>query len=217
MASEREMQDEHTRSILLLGRLIKAAHPYTYGHHQRVALWSSKVAQRIGLGDSSLREIGEAALLHDIGKIGIDDRLLNKIGRLNEGEWNTIKTHPELGADIIRQMSSLGHIANWVKHHHERVDGLGYPCGLKGSSIPIESRIISVVDAFDAMTGGESPESGRVYRRTISPEEACDEICRCAGTQFDRDIARVFIEVLIDEEVLPANHGGARRLRNMAA
>lgn len=193
----------YRQGVDLLGRLMQEAHPYTHGHLHRVAAWARRIAEKVGLPPSSMALIEDAAILHDIGKIAIDDRILNKLGRLEEPEWSAIKRHPDTGADVVAQIRYLEKVSHWVRHHHERIDGLGYPSGLAGASIPLESRIIAVVDAFDAMVGGPSKEDTRPYRKPLTYEEARAELRRCAGSQFDAVVVRSFLAIL-DEEKRPA-------------
>lgn len=191
--------DIYRQSVDLLGRLMQEAHPYTQGHLYRVSTWARKIAVRMGLNAQSMTMIEDAAILHDIGKVAMDDRVLNKTGRLSDQDWTAIKEHPVIGSEILAKMRYFGPAAQWIRHHHERFDGMGYPNGLAGDAIPIESRIIAVVDAFDAMVGGPSLDSQRPYRRAMSGEAACRELLRCSGTQFDPEIVRAFIAVLSEE------------------
>ena len=184
----------------MLGRLMQEAHPYTHGHLHRVATWAKKIGESVGLGPESMALIGDAAILHDIGKIAIDDRILNKPGKLSEDEWAAIKTHPVIGSEIAAEIRYLDKVSLWVRHHHERVDGAGYPDGLVGEAIPLESRIISVVDAFDAMVGGPSKEDRRTYREPMSFEAASAELLRCSGTQFDEYVVMSFLRILDEEQ-----------------
>jgi HD-GYP domain-containing protein (c-di-GMP phosphodiesterase class II) len=126
-------------------------------------------------------------LLHDIGKIGIDERILRKPGRLTEEEFSKIKAHPAMGADIVSHIKQLASISSGIKHHHERFDGRGYPEALKGAEIPLSARIIAVCDTFDAMT------SDRPYRKGLDPEVAIGEIERFSGSQFDAKCAEAFV------------------------
>lgn len=185
----------------MLGRLMQEAHPYTHGHLYRVATWAKKIGEAVGLGPESMALIGDAAILHDIGKIAIDDRILNKPGKLSPEEWDTIKTHPVIGSDIVAEIRYLDRVSLWVRHHHERIDGAGYPDGLAGEAVPLESRIISVVDAFDAMVGGPSKEERRTYREPMSYEAACAELVRCSGTQFDEYVVMSFLRILDEEKM----------------
>jgi hypothetical protein len=189
----------YQQGVDLLGRLMQEAHPYTHGHLSRVATWAKKIADRVGLSARSMTMIESAAILHDIGKVAIDDRVLNKAERLSEVDWATIKEHPVIGEQIVAKMHSLGCVASWIRHHHERFDGMGYPEGLTGDAIPVESRIIAVVDAFDAMVGGPADDDQRPYRRALSYEDAAAELRHCAGTQFDPTIVDAFLAILDDE------------------
>ncbi|MCS7065433.1 MAG: HD domain-containing protein, partial [Fimbriimonadales bacterium] len=173
------------QTVRSLGFLIQRAHPYTGGHLQRVAQWGRKVAERLGLPPERCELVYEAALLHDLGKTALDERILNKPGRLTPREWEQVQRHPQLGAEILSNVPFLNPIVPWIAYHHERPDGKGYPYGLQGDQIPLEARIIAVVDAFDAMIGGEAPSQQRQYRRALSIDEALKELRRGAGTQFD--------------------------------
>jgi HD-GYP domain-containing protein (c-di-GMP phosphodiesterase class II) len=130
-----------------------------------------------------------AGVLHDIGKLGIADAILQKPGKLTEAEWAEIRRHPELGARILDH-ANLRDVATWVRGHHERVDGAGYPDGLAGDRIPLESRILAVADTYEAMT------ADRPYRGAMDPAAARAELERCAGTQFDRDVVAAFLRSL---------------------
>lgn len=189
------------QTIRSLGFLIQRAHPYTGGHLQRVAQWGRKVAERLGLPPERCELVYEAALLHDLGKTVLDERILNKTGKLTPREWAQIQRHPQLGAEILSNVPFLNEIVPWIAYHHERLDGKGYPYGLEGDQIPLEARIIAVVDAFDAMIGGEAPSQQRQYRRALSIEEALEELRRGAGTQFDPQVVMVFEQVV--QEWLP--------------
>lgn len=190
--------DLYHQTIRSLGFLVQKAHPYTGGHLQRVALWARKVAQQLGLPPEQCELVYEAALLHDLGKTALDERILNKPGKLTPAEWKQIKRHPQLGAEILNGTPFLAPVVPWIAYHHERPDGKGYPYGLKGDQIPLEARIIAVVDAFDAMIGGETPSQQRLYRRALSVEEALRELQRSAGTQFDSRVVAVF-EAVVSE------------------
>ncbi len=135
-------------------------------------------------------ELALYALLHDIGKVGVDDRILNKPGRLDEEEWEQMKKHSEIGYRIAASAMELSHVADYILSHHERWDGKGYPRGLAGEQIPLLSRLLAIVDAYDAMT------EDRVYRRALSNEEALREIVRRAGTQFDPQLAARFVRMM---------------------
>ncbi len=164
-------------------------------HGERVSKTSRELARRLGLREEQVKEAEYAGLMHDIGKIAISDRILNKPGALTDVEYQEIKRHPEIGYQILKSVDTYSPLAVIVLSHHERWDGAGYPQGLKGEDIPLVSRIIAVAGAFEAMTGG------RPYRETLSPKAAAEELQRNAGTQFDPEIVRVMLEqVLPDSE-----------------
>jgi putative nucleotidyltransferase with HDIG domain/YgiT-type zinc finger domain-containing protein len=177
-------------TITVLIKLIEMRDPYTEGHSEKVSMWSEIVAQNLGLNKDEQEEIKLAARLHDIGKIGIPDRILNKPGKLNKEEYAEIKKHPGLGADILSNIDRLKKVSRIIRHHHEWYNGKGYPDGLVGEEIPLGSRIINVVDAYQAM------RSDRPYRKAFPKEKAITELKRGAGTQFDPEIVRVFIRIL---------------------
>ena len=133
-------------------------------------------------------------MMHDIGKIGIDESILNKQGRLTATEWDEIKRHPEIGYRILSSVSEFSEIATCVLEHHERWDGTGYPRGLKGEQISLEARIVGFADAYDAMT------TSRTYRSALDEKKALQEILQCAGTQFDPTIAGVFVSRVLTEQ-----------------
>ena len=137
-------------------------------------------------------------MLHDIGKLGVPDAILQKPGALDAEEWQEIRRHPEIGARILEH-ANLADIAEWVRAHHERVDGRGYPAGLAGAAIPTEARILAVVDAYEAMT------ADRPYRRSLGAHAAEAELRRAAGTQFDAEVVEALIEALSDgDDGLPS-------------
>lgn len=190
----------YKQGVDLLGRIMQEAHPYTHGHLHRVARWAKRIAEDMQLPASSMQHIEDAAILHDIGKVAVDDRVLNKVGKLTEDDWAMIRRHPVTGADLVIKMSVLDKVGHWIRHHHERPDGKGYPDGLKDDEIPVESSIISVVDAFDAMVGGPAKEDQRPYRQPMSREDAIAELRRHAGTQFHAQVVEVFIAILQREK-----------------
>ena len=176
----------YRQGVELLGRIMQEAHPYTHGHLHRVARWARKIAEEMNLPPSSMQHIEDAAILHDIGKVAVDDRVLNKVGKLTEEDWSMIRRHPVTGAELVLKMSVMGKVGHWIRHHHERPDGKGYPDGLRDSAIPIESSIISAVDAFDAMVGGPAKEDQRPYREPMTQEAAIAELRRHAGNPVSR-------------------------------
>ena len=183
-----ETRSSHSSIIATIKATMKEKSYETEAHENRMANMARKVGVAIGLSEEELNNIELLAELHDIGKIGIREQILNKPGRLTDDEWLEMKKHPEIGERIALSTASLAPIAIDIRCHHERWDGSGYPLGLKGNDIPLLSRIISVVDAYDAMT------QDRVYQTAISHEKAIEEIRRCAGTQFDPAIVAVFCE-----------------------
>ena len=162
----------------------------TEEHGQRLGDFCQMIGRELQLSQSDLDDLQLLSKLHDIGKIGIDDHILNKPGKLDEEEWKIMKQHPEIGYRIVMTTPQLSHIADHILYHHERWDGKGYPAKLKGEEIPLLARILSVADAFDAMT------EDRIYRRALSREEAIKEIKDNAGSQFDPKIAQIFIDLL---------------------
>jgi diguanylate cyclase (GGDEF)-like protein/PAS domain S-box-containing protein len=162
-------------------------------HTQRVSQYCSLISSAIGLSQKEKSEIQIAGLLHDIGKIMIPSDLLNKPEKLTDEEFDIIKRHPETGYQILKSVDEYITIAKYVLHHHERWDGTGYPAGLRGEGIPLQSRIIAVADAYEAMT------ARRVYQKTRTAPEAKEELERCSGTQFDPEIVKIFLESVLNE------------------
>jgi len=165
------------------------------GHAERMSVNSKFLAQKMGMDERQINDLILLSHIHDLGKVGIPEEVLFKPGHLDRGEWEHIKNHPLLGYQIASSSADLDHIADLILYHHERWDGKGYPYGLKGEEIPLECRMLAIVDAFDAMT------NTRPYRAAFTVEEALEEIRRCAGTQFDPNLAEVFID-LIEEQRL---------------
>jgi diguanylate cyclase (GGDEF)-like protein len=162
----------------------------TEEHSQRIARFARLIAGEIGLGQLQLDELDLLSKLHDVGKVGIDDRILNKPAGLTPEEWAVMRTHPEIGHRILMVSPELRNIAEYVLNHHERWDGRGYPNGRTGESIPLLSRILSIADAYDAMT------EDRIYRPALPREHALKEIEKNAGTQFDPQLANLFVEYM---------------------
>ncbi|MGI6575145.1 MAG: diguanylate cyclase [bacterium] len=170
--------------------IINAKDKYTYGHAGRVLNYASMLAQAVGITSRDLNVLQYAAYLHDIGKIEIDADLLNKTGRLTEEEWNILKEHPRIGAELINNIKTLDPVRPCVLLHHERWDGTGYPYGLKGKEIPLNVRVLNIADAFDAMT------TDRPYKKGKTLAEARVELEYQAGVQFDPDLVAVFLRLL---------------------
>ena len=180
--------------VRALAAAIDAKDEYTKGHSSRVALYSKMIAKRFGFNEDDQNEIYMVGLLHDVGKIGVPDEVINKTSKLTEEEFELIKKHPVIGNDILRTIKGREKLCAGARSHHERYDGKGYPDGLSGMDIPEEARIIAVADAYDAMT------SRRSYREALPQEKVREEIEKGIGTQFDPDFAEVMIE-MIDEDV----------------
>ena len=174
-------------SIKAIVEAVDAKDPYTRGHSARVVDYSLLIGQSLTLNKEDSKALEISAILHDVGKIGIPDRILGKPGKLTDEEYEYIKRHPEFGASIIEPIAQLSNLIPNILHHHERFDGRGYPSGLKGNGIPLNARIICVADSFDAMT------TDRPYRNRKSFEEASDELNRCSGSQFDAQLVKIFV------------------------
>lgn len=187
--AEREKRENNRRTITAIVGAMEAKDNYTKNHSARVAVYATQLAERLGWDEKSLEEIYQTGILHDIGKIGIDDSVLKKHGALTAEEYEQIKQHPIIGESILQNMTMLPKIAVGAAGHHERYDGTGYPRGLRGKEIPLEARIIAIADAFDAMN------STRNYRKKMTPELILSELRRGSGTQFDPDLLKIFIPI----------------------
>src|SRR5262249_8675015 len=171
-------------------------------HSTRLAEWGLRVGRDLGLDENTLRNLEVAALLHDIGKVGIPDSILRKPGKLDADEYALIKKHPDYGWAVLRRLPGFEHAALDILHHHESVDGTGYPAGLKLSEIPIVSRIVCVIDAYDAMV------SSRPYRKGLPFEEAARRLIVSSGTQFDASVVNAFLPIArLDMETVFAAAG----------
>ncbi|HEX3031783.1 MAG TPA: HD-GYP domain-containing protein [Bacillota bacterium] len=182
-----DMREMFLNTMKALSLSIDAKDNYTSGHSVRVAEFSVAIAKQLKLSDANVENLRYVALLHDIGKISVPEHVLNKPGRLTEEEFDRVKEHTVVGANIVREVEHLGNAYLAIRHHHERYDGKGYPDGLSGEDIPIEARIIAVADTFDAMT------SDRVYRKGLSHEVALKELRQVAGTQLDARVVEGFL------------------------
>lgn len=187
--AERETQENNRRIIAAIVNAMEAKDNYTKNHSARVAAYATRLAERLGWNEAELEEIYQAGILHDIGKIGVDDNVLKKHSSLTNEEYEKIKQHPLIGESILQSMTMLPKIAVGAAGHHERYDGTGYPRGLRGKDIPLEARIIAIADAFDAMN------STRNYRRKMNPEIILSELRRGSGTQFDPDLLQIFMPI----------------------
>ena len=156
-------------------------------HSTRLAEWAVRIGRELGLDDARLEDIEVAALLHDAGKVGVPDAILKKTGPLDETEWRIMKMHPEFSWAVLRLVPGLERASLFALHHHEKYDGSGYPSGLRGREIPIGARIVSVIDAFDAMV------AERPYKHGIPTEEALRRLAKDSGTHFDGDVVDIFL------------------------
>ncbi|WP_232322202.1 HD-GYP domain-containing protein [Brevibacillus parabrevis] len=193
-----EIKNLNDSFLIALAASIDARDPYTLGHSFRVAHWGRETAKFMGLPPKQSTEVYYGGIIHDIGKIGIEDNILNKEGALSKEEFERIKEHPVIGYEILKRTSVFPELLPAIRWHHERVDGTGYPDKLKGNEIPLIARILAVCDAFDAMV------SDRPYRKGMSVEEALRRIQEGAGTQFDAEIAANFVTMIktLNEEEL---------------
>ena len=189
----RNMHSMLTQTASALASAIDAKDKYTHGHSRRVGKYSEMIAKKYGKSDRECREIYIAGLLHDVGKIGIPNTIINKDGKLTDEEFAVIKTHPSIGADILKKIGKAPFISIGAHYHHERYDGKGYPEGLSGEDIPEIARIIAVADAYDAMT------SKRSYRDSLPQQVVREEIVKGRGTQFDPQFAEIMLQ-LIDND-----------------
>ncbi|MBI4556483.1 MAG: response regulator [Candidatus Hydrogenedentes bacterium] len=186
-----DLEQAHLATLQSMALLLEAKDPYTHGHSQRVRDYSVIAARRLGMSDRDIETLRLGAALHDIGKIGVKDAVLNKEGPLTPEEWEMIKRHPVIGYDVLVPVQFLTpeHLA-LVRSHHERVDGKGYPDGLQGDQLSPLVRVIAVADAYDAMS------SGRAYRKVMPNERIVGELKRCSGSQFDPKVAQTFVALV---------------------
>ena len=188
-----ELESLSLHVVQTLAKTIDAKDSYTNGHSERVAEYSREIARRYGYDEDRQEEIYMMGLLHDVGKIGIPDDVINKPGKLTDEEFALIKQHPVKGAEILATVSEMPKLVTGARWHHERYDGKGYPDGLKGEEIPEEARIIAVADAYDAMT------SHRSYRDIIPQDHVKSEIEKGIGSQFDEKFARIMLEMIAED------------------
>ncbi|MGI6553973.1 MAG: HD-GYP domain-containing protein, partial [Bacillota bacterium] len=189
-------EDKSNRSSIIasLQRTLEEKSHETEEHTRRIYDHCLKMGQKLNMGHAKIDELLLLALMHDIGKIGIPDDILNKESPLSEEEWEIMKTHTAIGYRIASASPELSHIAYGILTHHEYYNGCGYPKGLRGKSIPRISRVLSIVDAYDVMT------HDRPYRKALTREQAIAELKRCSGTQFDPVLVKMFIEILEETE-----------------
>jgi len=184
---EEQVSALRTSVICAFNQLLDLKDLNTGVHSTRLAEWGMRVGQELGLDEAELQNLEVAALLHDIGKVGIPDSILKKPGKLDAEEYALMKKHPEYGWAVLRMLPGFERASLDILHHHESVDGKGYPAGLKDTEIPIVSRIVCVIDAFDAMV------SSRPYRTGLPVEEAARRLVECSGTQFDTMVVQSFL------------------------
>ncbi|MDP8261372.1 MAG: HD domain-containing protein [Candidatus Kappaea frigidicola] len=189
-----DIESTYLETISTLALAVEAKDPYTRGHAKRVADYSLKMADEFALDKATKNMLRDAALLHDIGKIGVKDDILLKPGKLTSEERRHMELHPIIGENILRPIHSLSKIAHLVRHHHERVDGSGYPDGLSKEDLTLPLKIMTAADAYDAMT------SNRPYRNAMTHEEAIKELQRCSGSYFDPKVVEVFVNTVIEDD-----------------
>lgn len=182
------------RVVQTLVRTIEAKDTYTRGHSDRVADYSQKIALKMDFSEEKAESLKEAALLHDIGKLGVHEQILNKKEKLTDEEWELIRQHPSMGEEILKPVLSDEEMLSVIKSHHERYDGKGYPDKISGENINIFAQIVSVADTYDAMT------SARAYRPALSKETAIEELRQNSGSQFNPKVVEAFLKVLEEEE-----------------
>ena len=208
--AERDVETSYVQTLQSLAAALDAKDPYTAGHSERVARWASMIARRISLPREEIEDIRAVSLLHDIGKIGMPERILNKPGRLSSEEMDMVRMHPIIGAKILEPLVSFARYVPIVRHHHEWYNGNGYPDGLGGSDLPLAVWVTALADAFDAMT------SNRPYRKGQTLEFAFGEMLDGISRQFQPDCVRLFLEILQEpgfsfEETIRLGKGRKRR------
>jgi len=185
----------------VLATTLEAKDPYTSGHSERVCYYSDVISRKLSLSPKDRTELQIAAYLHDIGKVGISDRFINKKETLNSTDWAVIRQHTQKSIELLAPLKLSSNIVSYIQYHHEHYDGTGYPGGLIGEHIPLGARIIALADSYDSMT------SARPYRKTLSPGEARNELLKCSGKQFDPRLVSLFSDILQEmEEILFMTH-----------
>jgi len=199
---ETQLREQHVEELLFqtvqaLSAAIEAKDPYTAGHSQKVAYLALRIAEALGLCSTDFFALRLAGMLHDVGKIGIPEHVLLKPGKLSEQEWEIMRQHPVIGAEIVGEITDLEYVAKVVRAHHERWDGNGYPDGLSAEAIPYLSRVLYIADAYEALT------ADRAYRKGMSEEDAMRIIRQGAGSHFDADVVHIFEYTVLPQ--LPAD------------
>ncbi|MBI3920573.1 MAG: HD domain-containing protein [Armatimonadetes bacterium] len=195
----RELSGMYQETIQALGSALDTRDPETQEHALRVVQYTMQIAGAMHLPEDELRSIEQGAILHDVGKIGVPDGILFKPGKLSPSEWICMKTHAEIGYNMLSRIRFLKGATCIVRSHHERFDGKGYPDGISGSSIPIGARIFAIADALDAMT------SDRPYSRARTMEQAVEEVIRCSGSHFDPSLVETFHSMVESGQLEPIN------------
>ena len=186
----KDLEKKYIQLVYSLVTIIDACDSSTIRHGPRTGRVALRISQAMGLTDEECNSIHIAGTLHDIGKIGIPERILTKSGKLTPQEWHSMRQHPILGSQILTPISGFEKIATFVKSHHEKFNGRGYPCGLTGKEIPLGGRILAVADAFTTMT------DGRIYRQPLTLDEAITELKFCSGSHFDPEIVTAALEII---------------------
>jgi HD-GYP domain-containing protein (c-di-GMP phosphodiesterase class II) len=197
--------------VKALAAAIDGKDPYTRGHSERVARFSIAIAERLELPDDEIEKLRVSALLHDVGKIGIDDSILKKPAALTEEEYEIMKQHPQKGFKIMSNIPAMRDFLPGMYMHHEMLDGRGYPQGLSGDQIPMQARIVSVADTFDAMT------TERPYQRAMKFEDALALIKKMVGTRYDEHVVAALIEACESGQITPGRVRLSRRARELSS
>lgn len=193
--TKESLLEANLNTVRTLVSTIEVKDPYTKGHCERVTEYTIKIAYKLKLPNEKKEVLKTAASIHDIGKLQVKDKILNKSTSLDDEEWKSVKEHPENAVELLTFLDFLGEEKNIILHHHERFDGEGYPEGLKGEEIPLGARIISVADSFDAMN------SARAYREALPRNKIITELKEGKGSQFDPEIVNAFLEIIEDGKI----------------
>jgi GAF domain-containing protein len=195
----RDMERTYLETMAALALAVEARDPYSRGHSEQVSVYATRIGEKMGLAPHDLQTLRDAARLHDIGKIGVDDSILRKPGALSSDEWTVMRRHPTIGENIVMPLRNFSHLLDPIRHHHERLDGSGYPDGLGGASIPLVTRIMMVADVFDALT------TDRPYRRALSVEVTRTELdSLVAGKKVDGEVVKSLYALVDEGGIAPA-------------